>query len=272
MKYPGLIAVFSMLLAPAAIAAEVGGAGLESQLSGATDMTVDIGDQGEWRVIAGGGIGFVPDYPGSGDFKLVLLPLIDIEWRRAYFFSTQRGMGLNFYRKRNWRAGPRFTYDLGRNSSESSTLISMPDIDPSIELGVFFESFSGSWRFKGDLRRGLSGGHNGIVGSLDVAIGGRLTESTNLIVGGVTHITNGSYANEFFGVTTAQATATRVAFAAGGGISDAAGYMNFIHNFANGFFLTVGGRITMLMGDAGDSPLTDMRYQSFVGSVLGFRF
>ena len=33
MKYPGLIAVFSMLLAPAAIAAEVGGAGLESQLS-----------------------------------------------------------------------------------------------------------------------------------------------------------------------------------------------------------------------------------------------
>lgn len=104
---PILVAAFLIVGASTALAATVGGTrSYESQLSGATDTAVNFSRSNDWSGILGGGIGLNPKFIGSSDSEISALPLFDVEWRGAYFASTQRGVGLNFYRRSGLKMGP----------------------------------------------------------------------------------------------------------------------------------------------------------------------
>lgn len=266
-------AAAAFFFAATAHAAEVGGFGWEAQMAGALDLRIETLSDNEITGIVGGGFGAAPEYIGSADYRPVFLPLIDVEWRGSYFLSTQRGLGLNFIRRRTIRAGPRLTLDPGRDSSDNSFLTGLSDIDPSLEAGVFLEGFSGVWRLKMDFRKGLQGGgHNGYVGTLDLALGGRLDERTNLILGGTVHWAGSTYANTVFGVPTAQATGSRAAFAGTRGFTDYGIYANMIYNVNERVFLTGVTHATALVGSAADSPLSQSDQQWFAGALLAYRF
>ncbi len=273
MKLVIAIAVAACLVAAPARASEVGGSGWEAQQASALDSRVETLSDNDFRGIVGAGIGGAPQYIGSADYEPVILPLIDIEWRGTYFLSTQRGLGLNFIRSRTVRAGPRLTLDRGRDSSDNSFLAGLADIDPSIEAGLFLEGFSGAWRVKMDLRKGLQGaGHNGLVGTLDVALGGRLDERTNLIIGGAVHWAGSTYVKAYFDVPVGQATGSRPAFAGTSGFQDLGGYVNMIYSLNERVFLTGVARATGLIGSASDSPLSESDQQYFAGFLIAYRF
>ncbi len=272
MKKLFVAALFIGIAAIPAWAANVGTTrSYESQLSGATDTAIDFSSGSNWRGMVGGGAGIAPEFIGADDYEISPLPLFDIEWRGAYFASTERGVGLNFVRRNNLRFGPRFTYDRGRDSSDNSFLSGLPDVDPSIELGVFVESISGPWRFKADLRQGITDGHEGLVASLDIALGGRLSDRTNLILGGVAHYASEDYMKAYFDVTVAGAG--RAAFSTdGGGFSDIGAYGTLVYNFSDRVFVSTVLRGSLLMGDAADSPISQADGQYFLGTVFGYRF
>lgn len=271
----GRLVVFAAMLAVAAQgarAADIGGAGLEAQLSGATDTRIERVDEGDFRGVIGGGIGAANKFIGSDDFELAVLPLLDVEWRGSYFLSTQRGLGLNFIRRRTLLIGPRLTLDQGRDSEDNSFLLGMKDIDPSIEAGIFLIGFNGPWRVKADLRQGLPGGHEGVVGSLDIAIGTRSDQRTSFILGGTIHWASANYAESYFGVSAAEATAARPAFTVDSGFQDLGGYLNIVFNFSDRVFVSALGRAAILVGSAADSPISQTDTQFFTGTVLGYRF
>ena len=157
MKCLVIAAALLVVTASGACAASVGAGGYENQLSGGVDTRIDR-DGGDFRGVFAGGIGAANTFVGSNDIEAVGLPLIDIEWRGAYFLSTQRGLGLNILRRRNLRVGPRLTIDQGRDAGDDSFLLGMSDIDPTIEGGVFLLGFGGPWRIQADLRRGFGRG------------------------------------------------------------------------------------------------------------------
>ncbi len=268
-----LAAVALVAVAPGARAAGVGAGGFENQLSGALDTNIERLDGGDFRGVIGGGLGAANTFVGSGEFEAVALPLFDVEWRGAYFLSTQRGLGLNIIRKRTLKMGPRLTLDRGRDAGDDTFLTGMRDIDPTIEGGVFLVGFNGNWRIKADLRRGFSsGGHEGVVGSLDLAYAGRIDERLSVVLGANLHWTNAAYATRFFGVTTAEATATRPAFDGSAGFQDFGGYLTVVFNFSERIFVSAQARAANLIGSASDSPLSESDQQFFTGTLLGFRF
>lgn len=273
MKCWVLAAALIVAVVPSARAASVGAGGYENQLSGALDSRVDRVDEGDIRGLIGGGVGAANTFVGSNDIEGVALPLIDIEWRRAYFLSTQRGLGLNIIRSPTLKIGPRLTLDEGRDPGDDSFLSGMQDIDPTIEGGVFLIGFTGPWRFKADVRRGFSSeGHEGIVASADLAYGGRVDERTSIIVGVVAHWANESYADKFFGVTASEATTVRPAFAGTAGFQDFGGYLTVVFNFSERIFVSAQARAHSLVGAAADSPLSEDNQQFFTGTILGYRF
>ena len=162
----------------------------EEWLSGA--MSTRLGTDSEWRVVMGAGAGMAPEYMGADDYEGKPLPLVDIEWRGTYFASTQRGLGINILRQRSTRAGPRFTFDFGRDSSDAVVLAGLPKVDQTVEFGVFAQHFTRAWRFEADLRMGLNG-HEGIIGSIDVGLGGALADRTSLIIGANIHAADETY-------------------------------------------------------------------------------
>jgi outer membrane protein len=241
----------------------------EQWLSGA--MATRAGDGEEWRFNFAAGAGLGPEYIGADDYEAKSLPLIDIEWRGAYFLSTQRGMGLNLIRQRATRAGPRITYDLGRDSQDSNQTKGLQDVDKSIEVGLFAQHFTGAWRLQADVRQGLNG-HEGLIGSLDAAVGGAIAENVSLIVGGNTHYADASYLDAFFGVPAGSVTATRSAFSAESGFRDVGGYATVVVAATDNIYVSFDLRATLLMGSAADSPLSVSDDQYFVGTMVGYRF
>lgn len=227
----------------------------------------------EWRFNLAGGFGFAPEYVGSDDYKINFLPLIDVEWRGAYFLSTQRGLGLNYVRSRQTRFGPRMTWAAGRKSSGSTDLTGMADLDPSYELGVFFEHFEGSWRFDGDIRYGLNdAGHNGVVASGGIALAGRLSDRSSLVIGGKFHWASTKYMLANFGVTSSEAVSGRAAYTPTSGMRDFGGYASIVHNVTDQIYLTIDGRADLLMSQPANSPIVTADQQFFFGTMLGFRF
>ena len=266
-----LVATLVMVGATTALAANVGGTrSYENQLSGATDTAVDFLRRNDWSGVVGGGIGLSPEFIGSNDYESSALPLFDVEWRGAYFASTQRGVGLNFYRRSGLKIGPRLTYDRGRESSESIHLAGLPDVDGALEIGAFLDAINGPWRFRGDLRKGL-GGHDGLVVSLDLAIGGRLNDRANMILGATTHYASKDYMKAYFD-NTVLATARSIFATDGGGFSDIGGYATIVHNFTDHLFISGVLRGTLFIGDAALSPISQTNGQYFVGTIFGYRF
>ena len=265
-----VLACGCLLLATGPAKASGYGWGLEAWLAGAN--AVSPPPENEWAINLGIGAGYVPDFLGSDDYEGTILPLVDIEWRRAYFASTQRGIGAHFIRKGNLRIGGRLTYDRGREPGDNIILNGLEEIDPSVEAGLFLLNYSGAWRFFVDVRRGVTDGHEGTLASGSVALGGRFSERASLVFGGGATRVDGSYAEAYFGVPANQATAQRAFFTPESGFRDVDGYMHLVYNFTRQIYLSLDTRVTLFVGDANDSPLVEQSFQAFTGMMVGYRF
>lgn len=260
-----MVRIVALLVLAAALARPAAAANVEwweSYLAGATAI-LGAPPESDWRVNVGAGVSMAPDYPGSTEYEVVPLPLIDIEWKGSYFLSTQRGLGVVLFRTGLFRAGTRLTYDRGREASQNSRLPGLRDIESSIEGGAFFEFYRTNWRFAGDIRKGISDGHQGIVTSGSAAVGGRFSDTTSLILGGEAHYADSTYMDAYFGSGS---------FVAQSGARDVGGFMNFVYMLTPQAYLTLDSRISLLLGDAAGSPLSTDDVQYFLGSVVGYRF
>lgn len=232
-------------------------------------MATRMGQPREWRVVMGSGAVLAPEYRGADDYEGKALPLLDIEWRGAYFASTQRGLGVNMFRQRSTSVGPRITYDLGRKSSDSKALIGIPDVDPTVEVGVFAEHFMHAWRFKADLRMGLNG-HEGIIGSFDIALGGALANRSSLIIGANVHAADDKYMQAYYSVP-AGGSPNFTFFQPGASLRDMTGYATFTYVITDNLYATLNLNTSLLFGDAADSPLSISDDQYFVGTMIAYR-
>jgi outer membrane scaffolding protein for murein synthesis (MipA/OmpV family) len=228
----------------------------EEWLMGATSMRAQ--NSSEWRVNLGGMVAFAPAFHGGDDSKLYALPLIDVEWRGTVFASTQRGLGMNWIRKRETVAGPRLTIDWGRKPSDDTRLNNTTEIKRSLEAGAFFIHYAGPWRFDGDLRKGVSTGHKGIRASLGAAIGGRLSETSTLILGSSLQYTGAKYNNAYYSVES-------------GGITGLGVYSNILREVSDGGYVGLSVRVDVILGAAKKAVFTEDT-QYFAGMVAGVRF
>jgi outer membrane protein len=239
--------------------------------SGNSVLRYGVGS-GPFRTNIGLGTAFAPDYYGSRDFEFKPLPLLDTTYKGTVFVSTQQGIGYNLWRKRTVRAGPRVTLDMGRDSKDDPRFATLPDVDPSVELGLFVEAYSGSWRFRGDVRKDISDGHDGLLINLDAGYGMRWGKDTSLVFGARTVYMDTSYAESYFGVSTSQATSILPYYKAESGFRDVQGYVQAVYDITKRLYISLEGRGTFMTGSAADSPITETS-NFFTGSVLaGYRF
>ena len=228
----------------------------EAWLLGATSMRTQSAN--EWKVNVGAGLGFGPGFIGGSQGKAHFLPIVDIEWRGSVFASTQRGIGMNLFGNRQTVAGPRLTFDWGRNPTDDTALANTAKIKASMEAGGFLIHYTGPWRFGADFNQGLGSGHKGMQASFDAALGGRLSEDNTLIVGGGIHYTSSKYNVAYFGQK-------------GDGFTGASLYVDIIREIGEGGYAGLNVRFDRLLGIANDAAFTTEN-QYYAGVYTGVRF
>ena len=166
---------------------------------------------------AGAALAAIPEYSGSADTDVRVLPLISFEDIAGFEFNglslaypmleTGTGTGPGLW---SLRAGPRAGFEFGRDSEDSPNLQGFEDIDPSLLLGGFARVTYGVLGVRVDAGQDVIGGHGGFI--TDVSLGtfvppGLLMDKLSIQPALTLSWADGEYTQTLYGVTAEQAAA-----------------------------------------------------------------
>ncbi|MDO6586010.1 MipA/OmpV family protein [Salipiger sp. 1_MG-2023] len=202
-----------------------------------------------------GGVASAPDFFGSDDYTAgpdLGFSFHGLTLNNGFSLGDSDpwndAMGLGF--------GGSFRFIPERDSSDHDTLRGMDDIDATVELGFGVSYTGNAYEVFGNVRRGF-GGSEAWVGEAGMDIIARPDERWKLTMGPRLFWGNDSYANTYFGVDSDEATASRSAFDADGGLLSAGVEMGASYQLNDDWGIE--GAVTWenYRNDAADSPIVD---------------
>lgn len=214
----------------------------------------------------GGALLYSPEYVGSADYDLRVLPLISFDDIAGFELSglslayplidigTGQGPG-------NWslKAGPRAAFDFGRDSADSPTLTGFEDIGVSLLTGGFLRATYGALGLRIDAGQDVIGGHEGF--NADISLGTFLPAGLLIDKLAIQPALTLSWADErynqtIYGVTQQQAAASGLQrFDLGGGFHRASASLLAWYEWDDRWQLNGIVSYREYIGDYRDSPI-----------------
>jgi MipA family protein len=221
------------------------------------------------HIVVGAGLGVVPTYQGSSDFRVLPLPAIDIRqgWFVASMFngvgvvldpsdnvSITGGIGfVQGYRKRDVpqgidslsdAAGMRFTFNLREKGMMATVGVTR---SMGVTDGTVVDASLG----------------------YPIRVGAKLTVIPSI----GTSWADRRYTDGYFGVSSIEASRSGLAaFSAGAGFKDVGGGVAANYRLTPRWAVTASTRVTHLLGDAADSPIVDSRTNVSGIFAISYRF
>jgi outer membrane protein len=193
---------------------------------------------------------FSPRYFGSSDLVLSPVPLI-----RLKRLELSNGFVIGGGSDEGFSLSPSFAVVGERSLKDSPELVGLNTIDTAFEFGLAAKYQVGQFRVSGALRRGF-GGHEGIRGELGADYIHKPDDQWTFHGGPRLDFANSTFANTYFGVTAAEASATFPATTVGGGLISAGLEAGVRYQMDDYWAIEAGASWDRLVGDAARSPIT----------------
>ena len=141
MRVPAALTVLFTTITPASYAADLE---IIDQLNNALE-SIQEGVDSIWPgdidftgmdIQLGVGAGFTPDYLGSNNYRLRVMPRYSIRYKNLWRLNGTK-FSYNAIRAKNLLAGPILSYRFGRSESNNKALTGLGDVDDSFEIGAF---------------------------------------------------------------------------------------------------------------------------------------
>lgn len=242
-----------------------------------------------WSLNIGAGALVAPTYDGDDDYRLSLLPNVQLSYGDSFFASVQEGVGYRWINTDELKAGPigriKFSRDedgdqtFAVTGEDTDDLRGLGDVDTSIELGGFIDYEIGALTLGFEARQAVSG-HDGFVVDVDARWSGRSMAFGPPIfwsVGPRAKFVGESYNEAYFGVTPAQSLASGLpVYDADGGLHSYGLGASAVYPLTRdrAWALVAVAGYDRLAGDAESSPLVRERGspdQLSVGLFLSHR-
>jgi outer membrane scaffolding protein for murein synthesis (MipA/OmpV family) len=237
-----------------------------------------------------GGLVSAPSFLGSSETSVYAIPNISVAIGDRLNISLLDGVSYDIYKDDNLTAGAILTYDFGREDTPSdhdlllsnvakSEIAGLGDIEETAEIGGYLEYTYGNMQATFEIRKGVDGGHDGIIGDIEVAYNAPVElfgKQSVISFGPTVSFSDDSYASTFFDVPAAQSIASGISeYDASGGLMSyglhASAYMPLNQNVA----LVGFAAFDQLAGDVGDSSIVQERGsedQVTTGLLLNYTF
>lgn len=202
-----------------------------------------------------GGAQLRPQFPGSDEYEVVP----DLGFSFGSLEIGRFGIGDPDLGIVSTGLGLRgsFRYVGERDSSEFEELRGLDDVDDALELGVGLAYRQGAYQVFGDLRYGVTG-HDSFVGEIGADVFVRPTDRLTLNAGPRVFFAEDSYAQDYFGITAAEAARSDLAaFDAEGGALSAGLEIGAQYRLNDSWGIEGAVTYDRLLGDAEDSPITE---------------
>jgi outer membrane protein len=225
-----------------------------------------------WNFTLGGGLSYAPRYEGAVRNRPRFMPLLELSYNNGkFFFSPLRGIGYNFSDTRNVQYGLRLAMAMGRKQNVDPHLNGMGNISRTAEFGPYFNWRIAPWYLSGGINASSHGTHAELGGGINLP----LSAADRIRLGTNSNWGNAQYNQTYFGVTSAQATASNgvlTPYQPGAGIKDYALTANWTHSFTKEWSGTAGWSFKRLVGSDQYSPLVMRRAMHSFNFLVGYRF
>lgn len=228
---------------------------------------------GEWDATFGVMTYGESEYHGSDKYAGNAWPWIEVTWRDRVYFSSERGVGLNFLATERWVAGAGLDYYMGRGDDESDYLRNMGDISPGLEGKLFAEARFGNLTLGAEFRQDLMGADDGALLTGTIAVDFEVFDDARLSLGLDGTVMSENYAQTYYGVDSLQAARTGYnTYTPEAGIRDIGASMKGEYFFNEHWGLMAYGRYAMLGDPVTSSPLNKTDSYIEAGFGAGYRF
>ena len=214
-----------------------------------------------------GGVGVAPEYFGSRDLKASPDFALSFEFLRLpggaeigspdpstpYYGFTPRGS---------------FRYIGKRSASDHSELAGLNDVDAAVELGLGIDYTQRNFEAYAAVRYGVIG-HKAWVGELGANLVLHPSDRLTLRAGPRVFLGSSRYANTYFGVTPAEASAALPAFEARGGALSAGIEIGATYAINDLWGIDGAIRYDRYLNDAKDSPIVQQGRDDALSLRLG---
>ncbi len=252
----GLVAVGGV---PSALRASEDGGALKSvfeTIHSGFDLLLpeDMNKHG-WKVRIGAGFGALPDYKGSNDYRLKLLPIIDIRYGNRLRLNYNKLL-FAALKTGSWEVGPLVKYKTGRRERRNEVLFGLGNISPTVQLGLYANYKTKHMLFNVEYRHALS---EKVSGSVSATLGHAIYKTGKL---GFAIGLQGKWLSKkamqtFYGVTEEQAEKSKfglAVFKPNAGVSDVSLNLLAKYDVSKGYRLLGLAKYGRLMGNAAQSP------------------
>ena len=200
---------------------------------------------------------------GSDAYRLRPLPIVAVRYGR--FFFGAGGIGASLYRDSHWRFAALIAPGGGRKESADAHLAGLGDIDRTVRAGLSAAYSAGRMTARASVLTDIAGAGHGTLVRADLFDRFRAGERTAFFAGPGVTWANRQYMQTFFGVSDVQSARSGLPeFQAGSGADSVRLSAGSVHRIDErwGVAAIVSG--SRLVGDAGESPVTESRSQYFL--------
>lgn len=220
------------------------------------------------------GTGLLPEYEGSDNYSVAVLPLIDIRKPGAFFLkgasiNTNDGIssaGVTIFhisyfdgteRRMQLVMGPLVRAYRGRDESDNDVLNGLGDIDQSVGIGGFLLLSAGPWLANASVSpQDVGNDKDGLLLTLDVEYHALINSGWKISTGMSTSWADEDYMQGYFGVTDAQADRSRLSrFNSKAGFKDVGLQLKTSYTLSTNWSLKGQLGYWHLLNDAADSPI-----------------
>ncbi|KVD82963.1 structural protein MipA [Burkholderia sp. ABCPW 14] len=226
------------------------------------------------------GGGFMPRYAGSDQYHGVVAPLFSANFDNGFFIGPLDGVGYKLKLPGDAFVAAAVTYDPGRADENryglpgSNYLKGMGRVPGSVLVAVRagVKLYGGSM-LSVTVDTPVTQTSRGVSGHVELAVPVFSAGRNEVVVTGSVHAASGSYTQTFYGVTDAQAAATRFApYSTKGGIDSASMSAAWTYAFSKHWSVNTRAGVTHLLGRYGNSPIVQQKTNYFGLSSLTYRF
>jgi outer membrane protein len=233
----------------------------------------------QWRLSVGGGVASIPEYPGSGRQRTLVVPVISATYGRFFIggdpgSGSPGGAGFDVYRNGAWRLGVSAYGDLTRRrESDDARLRGLGDVDPAVRAGLFGVYSTERFVLRANFGSDISGHKQGTLVRLDALARFRPSERLTLSAGPGLTWANSQYTRTFFGVDDLQSARSGLPqFEARSGLNSVRFSVGASYPIDRSWSVGANFTAARLLGDARNSPVTVDKSQNLVGAFATYRF
>lgn len=202
----------------------------------------------------GGGVVAAPSFPGSGDFDVE--PDLGFKFGALQWGGIRAGNGIGELPANGFGVRGAFRVLGDRDADDNPELAGLTERDTAVELGLGLVYQQTNWMAFGEVRKGVTG-HSAWTGDVGADYIYRPTDRLTLTAGPRVSFGESEFAQDYFGVTQAEADASGFdAFDADGGALGAGFAIGAEYELSPNWSLDGELGYERLINDAGDSPIT----------------